>query len=285
MLLIFDLIKDYFLRPQDTCIKKMNKFLLWLNFVHSDCQNWNAVCSQWSNISTSSCINYLDDVMEAILKAFSSTPEILDVPLTAEIRRKMHEILVLKESKFANALVSIDGKASQMFGRSHKHLRCFKFKFRAAQNHMHIYDRVLGLSLACSIGNSGSTHDITVFKRHPWSQSEMLQKNLQQYLMLADSGYVGSNAKHVAVRPKRNQHLYHKHSKEFWTEHSKTRSHVELEFGKFWQNQFPTLNYFKKNSKFAFRKKRLHISCSLIVMNMIRLYRFYKLQDDTIDHQ
>ena len=279
-MLLFDLIKDYFTRPQDTCIKKMNKFLLWLNFVHSDCQNWNAVCSQWSNISISSCINYLDDVMEAILRSFNKTPGILDVPLTPEIRHKMHEILLLNKAKYANALVSIDGKASQMFGRSHKHLRCFKFKFRAAQNHMNIYDRVLGLSIACSIGNAGSTHDITVFKRHPWSQADKLSTNLQEYLMLADSGYVGSDSMHVAVRPKKNMTIYHNHSKEFWTEHSKTRTHVETEFGKFWQNQFPTLNFFKKNSRFAYRRKRLHISCSLIVMNVIRLYRLFKLQSD-----
>ena len=256
----------------------MNKFLLWLHFVHSDCQNWNAVCSQWSNISTSSCINYLDDVMEAILKSFNKTPGILDIPLTAEIRHKMHEILLLNKAKFANALVSIDGKASQMLGRSHKHLRCFKFKFRAAQNHMNIYDRVLGLSVACSIGNPGSTHDITVFRRHPWSQADTLWNNLQEYLMLADSGYVGSEYSHVAVRPKKNMSLYFCHSQEFWIEHAKTRSHVEHEFGKFWQNQFPTLNYFKKNSKFAYRRKRLHISCSLIIMNVIRLYRLFKLQ-------
>ena len=130
------------------------------------------------------------------------------------IRNKMNQILKLNQAKFASALVSIDGKASRMLGRKHKNRRCWKFKFRPAQNHMCIYDRVLGLAIASSVGNGGNRHDITVFRDHPWSN--LVSDQLDEHLMLADSGYVGVNGENIAVRPKKNQILYQTQTKEFW---------------------------------------------------------------------
>ena len=255
----------------------MNKLLLWLNFVHADVCDWNSFSEQWEEISDKSCMNYIDDVLCAILRAFKGTPQILDCPMTDEIRHRMFEILQLNEAKFANALVSIDGKASRMYGRGHRELRCFKFKFRAAQNHMNIYDRVLGLSIACSIGNAGHNSDKGIFNRHPWSTRSVLLSKLKEYLMFADTGYIGSDFSFVAYRPKRNQALYQTERKKFWTEHSQVRAHVEHEFGKFWHSQFPTLNFWKRSSTNAFRRKRINITCCFLIMNVIRLYRFHKL--------
>ena len=277
MLYFFSLIEAYFPKPRTSTLKKMNKFLLWLNFVHADVCDWNAFSEQWDEISDKSCMNYIDDVLSAILRAFKGTPQILDCPMTDEIRQNMFEILVMNEAKFANALLSIDGKASRMYGRQHRELRNFKFKFRAAQNHMHIYDRVLGLSMACSIGNAGHQNDIGIFNKHAWSNRSTLFDKLRQYLMFGDCGYVGADTRFVACRPRRNQALYHTQTREFWMEHSKARVHIEHEFGKFWHSQFPTLNFWKRSSMNAFRRKRINISCCVLIMNVIRLYRFHKL--------
>ena len=59
----------------------------------------------------------------------NSTPEIIDCPMDDIIRSKMHDILELNNKPMANALVSVDGKASRMYGRKHKDRRCFKFKW------------------------------------------------------------------------------------------------------------------------------------------------------------
>ena len=205
VLYLFSLIEDFFPKPRTSTLKKMNKLLLWLNFVHADVCDWNAFSEQWEEISDKSCMNYIDDVLGAILRAFKGTPQILDCPMTDEIRQRMFDILQLNEAKFANALVSIDGKASRMYGRGHKELRCFKFKFRAAQNHMNIYDRVLGLSIACSIGNAGHNSDKGIFNRHHWSKRSTLLSKLKEYLMFADTGYIGSDFSFVAYKPKVHQ--------------------------------------------------------------------------------
>ena len=273
--MLFGLIKDYFTKPRDTDIKKRNKFLLWLNLVHCGCNDWQSFSEKWDDISRSSCNVFCNDVVAAILCAFHGTPEILNVKLNDAIRHKMHEILKINRARFASGLVSIDGKASRMLGRKHKNRRCWKFKFRPAQNHMCIYDRVLGLAIASSIGNGGNMHDITVFRNHPWSN--LVSEQLGEYFMFADSGYVGLNGKNIAVRPKKNQSLYHTQTKDFWLDHSGARSHIEHEYGKFWSNQFPTLNFWDRNSRFAFQKKRVYICCCLIIMNTVRLHRFDKI--------
>ena len=275
ILMLFGLIEDYFPKPRDTRLKKLNKFLMWLHFVHCDDSQWQSFTEKWAGISNSSCIEFCNHVMTALLCAFYGTSEIMDIPLDSVIRKKMHDILELEKARFTTALISIDGKASRMLGRKHKNRRCWKFKFRPAQNHMCIYDRVLGLALASSIGNGGNMHDITVFRNHHWCNS--ISDKLGKYSMLADSGYVGVNGQNIAVRPKKNQNLYHTQTKEFWNDHSGARSHIEHEYGRFWVNQFPTLNFWKRNSKSAFQKKRITIFCCLIIMNVVRLYRLNKI--------
>lgn len=280
--MFFDMIHEYFIKIRDRNdpVKAMNKLLLWISFNHCDTQNWKPFARQWNNISKSSCNTYVTDVNVAILRAFKSTPEILDFPMNDEIRALMHEILKLNGAKFQTALLSVDGKASQLYGRSDKSLRNFKFKFRPAQNHMSIYDRVLKINVACSIGNPGSTADITVWRNHDWSNEQVLWNKLKEYLMLADSGYIGANPTYVACRPRKNMKLYKTQPSWFWSDHSATRGHVEHDLGYFWYTQNPTLNYWKKNSKYAFYKKRWNVVCSTIFMNVVRLYRFYSLNCD-----
>ena len=186
VLMFFELIEAYFKKPKDDRIMKRNKFLLWLNFVHADVQNYGHFSRAWCGVSRRSLNNYCNEVLKAILQAFNGTPEIVDCPMNDVIRKKMQEILELNNDPMSIALLSIDGKASQLYGRKHRDRRCYKFKFRPAQNHMSIYDRVLGLAVASSIGNGGNNNDKGIFNQHHWSNS--LHEKLCEYLMLADSG-------------------------------------------------------------------------------------------------
>lgn len=266
MLLFHDLIKNYF-PVRDNYIKSRNKLLVWLNFLHSH-GGWFDISDRF-NIKEQRCMNYVVDVLKAILKAFNNTKDIISVPSVTN-QHIMHSILKCASKPLPSGLFLIDGTHKRTLGMNDKNKRSWKFKFKPAKSFMFLIDRVTNRVCGISLGHPPRQGDITIWK------NSFLNKNIDVYFLprypiLADPGYLGSNKKFVAAMYKRKQRKNSNISKAFFKQHCRARVRVEHFFGRFFRNQFPKLAFWKSTGKQAMILWNLHVLCAIILTNTLSL--------------
>lgn len=120
ILFFFGLIEQYFIKPKDTQQMKLNKLLLWINFLHSEHQTWFDFSRKWGDICESTVSNYMMDVACAILRAFASTPKIIGFQSQQNIE-KMKKILSDSKAAIPYATCLVDGKCTRVLGRKGEH--------------------------------------------------------------------------------------------------------------------------------------------------------------------
>ena len=113
ILFFFGLTEQYFMKHKATQQLKLNKLLLWINFLHSEHQTWFDFSRKWGDICESTVSNYMMDVACAILRAFASTPKIIGFQSQQNIE-KMKKILSDSKAAIPYATYLVDGKCTRV---------------------------------------------------------------------------------------------------------------------------------------------------------------------------
>ena len=261
-------VKKQFIKIKDTPIKKMNKLLMWINFLHSTstlgefCQNW-CICQQ-------TVMNYVNDVNVAILLTYKNDDGIINSP-TIKMQHLMKEILRNKNETMIDALLYLDGTHKLTVGRNDKNKRSWKYHWRAAWSHLFVIDRIFGMINAVNVGNPACKHDITVLKESNFGINFDNILN-DMYYCLGDNAYYGFNKKQFAAMPKQTSYQYKLLDSKFMYEHKKCRASVEHFFAKFFINQNIRLNYWTMKGKKSLPLLNCTLICAIILWNQIKIW-------------
>ena len=277
---VFGLIKDHFQTPRSTDLMNRNKFVMFIHFFHCKALSWDTLSSMYYHIPISSCRKYIDQVLVAMESYFGDSW--IQFPMDNELRSKMISILEFRGEPMADALFLIDGKCTRFPGKSRKHNKCWKFKFRGGRNILHVIDRVFGLVCCLSVAD-GSTHDFRVFKE------TQLFSNLKYYLgnaqMLADTAYFWRDATYqqsVCALPSVKKHKteYEAHDESTWELHKTVRSAIERKFAIEYSTQWKGLNDFNGRGTSGEKKHALATKCIMSMTNYLRLKRVRNMPVD-----
>ena len=133
----FDKIKNQFYKSKDTRLKRFNKLIIWLCFVHSR-STLHEFCEKW-NMCEQTLKNYITDVNIAILLTYKNDDGILGVP-NDHSQHLMNKILINTNKKMVDAILYLDGTHKLCMGRDDANKRSWKFKWRAAWSHLFVVD-------------------------------------------------------------------------------------------------------------------------------------------------
>ena len=89
----FNEIKYNFTQPKDTNLKKLNKLLIWINFLHTQ-SSLGEFCKQW-HVSEQTIKNYLLDVTLTILLTYKNDQSIIGLPtkiISSNIVKKLVKV-------------------------------------------------------------------------------------------------------------------------------------------------------------------------------------------------
>jgi len=266
-------IKNGFLKPRDTPLKKMNKILLWINFLHSK-STIPEFCEKW-NVKEGSVKNYVLDVLIAILISYYDDYGIIGVPNKNQ-QHIMNKILHNTNSDLKNAILYLDGTHKLTVGRNDVNKRSWKFHWRAAYSHLFVVDRIFGVIVAANVGNPSRKHDCTILKESTFGIN-FDQMLTELYYCLGDNAYYNFKKEQFAAMPKKTSHMYHFLDKNFMYKHKKCRVTVEHTFAKFFINQHTRLNEWTFKGPKALALLNCNLICAIILWNQARIWKLEEI--------
>ena len=265
----YKLIKNNFIKIKDNPIKKLNKLLIWISFLHSSSSLFEFSC-QWK-LNEQTIKNYIVDVLFAILLTYKNDKGIIKVPDFAA-QHLMHKILINKNEDLVESLLYLDGTHKLTVGRNDINKRSWKFKWRPAWSHLFVIDRIFGMILSVNIGNPARKHDITILNESNFGINfDHLLDEL--YFCLADNAYYGFNKKNFCAMPKKTSDIYKLLDKDFIYKHKKCRVNVEHLFARFFVNQNIRLNNWTLKGQNALKLLNCNLICSIILWNQTKLWK------------
>ena len=262
----FDQIKHNLIRPNETEIHAKNKLLLWLDRLHNSV-SWRKIADEY-DISESSAINFVNDLLNSILISFQGTG-IISFPTKVE-KYAMVNILKKKNVSMPQAIFTFDGKDAICCGKSHSERLSYKYRFLPCFSVLFLVERALGTVCAFNLDPEGKKHDITVLRESSWYGQ--MDEIMDGWLALGDTGY--KNEPGIAAAVRKNDFRRRMFSKTFWKEFNTARSDSERVFAHFFSNKFPLLNNWKGKKDNTFDDWALNVTCCIILYNYLKKNTF-----------
>jgi len=275
ILRFYQQIKYGFNKPKDTRIKKMNKLLMWINFLHTK-STLSEFSKKWC-IKEQTVKNYILDVMMAILISYRNDANIIGVP-NHDQQHIMSQILRNTNQDMNNCLLYLDGTHKLCVGRQDKNKRSWKYHWRPAWSHLFVVDRVFGIIVAANVGNPACKHDLTVLRESEFGINfDSLLNDL--YFCLGDNAYYNFTKNGFAAMPKKTSINYQLLDSKFMYKHKRCRVTVEHLFAKFFINQNTRLNGWTFKGPNALKLLNSNLICAIILWNQSHIWRLADVVD------